>query len=356
MGTPSAVSSKKKGGLEVKSSEVTVRADRGRSSLPLLQGWSALRNNFSRLLCLDLSEASAARRGFNISSSADTANHLEEIGRAFIRGYNAAILVTSVPELEGCLESIAADLRGFAYEGAAMGRELMDGLIPGRRDRFNILCSSPLAARHIYMLHVGAGWAWARLPWRFKPRMQSADPLLRWLAIDGFGFHQGFFHGRRFVEKQDVPRLCRGYALRAFDQGLGRSLWFVRGAQPERIAWTIQRFERNRRADLWAGAGLSATYAGGVSSEDLSNLKSLARGYEQHLAQGAAFAATARLHAGNVTLQTRLACQALCGVSVDRAAEVTDEALEALPKDAEVPAFEVWRTRIQAALVSDMSM
>ena len=340
----------------MKPSEVTVHADHVRSSFPAPQGWSTVRNIFSRLLCLDLSEASAARRGFNVSSSADTANHLEEIGRAFIRGYNGAILITSLSELEGYLESVAVDLPGFAYEGAAMGRELMDGLIPGRRNRFHILCSSPLAARHIYMLHVGAGWAWARLPWRLKPRMQSADPLLRWLAVDGFGFHQGFFHGRRFVEKQAVPWLWRGYALRAFDQGLGRSLWFVRGAQPERIAWTIQRFEQHRRADLWAGAGLSATYAGGVSSEDLSHLKSLAQGYEQHLAQGSAFAATARLLAGNVTSQTRLACQVLCGVSVERAAKVTDEALVGLPKDAEVPTFEVWRTRIQAAIVSGTPM
>lgn len=62
------------------------------------------------------------------------------------------------------LSSIEPEVRGFAFEGAAMGLALLDHLTPWRRDRFERFLSGP-GDRHAYMVHVGAGWVFARLPW-----------------------------------------------------------------------------------------------------------------------------------------------------------------------------------------------
>ena len=70
------------------------------------------------------------------------------------------------------------------------------------------------------------------------------------------------------------------------------------------------------------------------------------------LAQGSAFAAKARLRAGNGTSETELASEVLCGMSAADAASVTDEQLAGLPSDDEQPAYEHWRQRIQAELRS----
>ena len=43
-----------------------------------------------------------------------------------------------------------------------------------------------------------------------------------------------------------------------FDQGLGRSFWFVNGGNPELIAQTIHSFPDSRQADFWSGIGLAA--------------------------------------------------------------------------------------------------
>jgi hypothetical protein len=172
--------------------------------------------------------------------------------------------------------------------------------------------------------------------------------LLGWLAIDGYGFHQGYFLWPESVERQRVPRLLSGYQRRVFDQGLGRSLWFVEGAEVERIATTIGRFDRARHADLWSGVGLACAYAGEVDRPVLDRLRVLAGSHQPQLAQGVAFAAQARERAGNPAGHTHLACQVVCGMPGEAAARLTDEALRDLSDDGGFPAYEVWRRRIQA--------
>ncbi|MCG8458555.1 MAG: DUF1702 family protein, partial [Holophagales bacterium] len=176
-------------------------------------------------------------------------------------------------------------------------------------------------------------------------------PLYRWLAVDGYGFHQGFFHWRRSVEEpREIPRVLRGYARRAFDQGLGRSLWFVDGADAERIPHTIAAFPRERQADLWSGLGLAATYAGGVGEASLQHLGKIAStaGFGAQLAQGAAFAAEARRSAANLTPENELASRLFTGLPAREAAELTVRARQDLPADGlGIPAYEAWRLRIQ---------
>ena len=92
---------------------------------------------------------------------------------------------------------------------------------------------------------------------------------------------------------------------------------------------------------------LAAVYAGEVDEADLRFLLGAAGAFEPHLSQGAAFAAKARLRAGNSTPYTDRACEILCDLSVIQAAHLTDATLENLPTNQPEPAYELWRRRIQ---------
>jgi len=297
-------------------------------------------------------EATFARRGFP-AGDARIRFHLEAIGRTFIRGYRAALEAGRPERLGPALEAVDPKSRGFAYEGAAMAFELLDRLWPGRGGRVQSFLEGT-HYDHVYMIHVGVGWALARLGLDVTRSLTRLDPLLGWLAVDGYGFHEGYFHWRRVVDGQAVPGRLRGYARRAFDQGLGRSLWFVEGADVERIGRRVASFATERRADLWSGVGLACAYAGGADREAVERLASLAGPERASMAQGAAFAAKARQRAGNPTEQTEMACRVLCGRNADEAAEATDQALENLPPDGEAPAFELWRRRIRARLAEEV--
>jgi hypothetical protein len=200
------------------------------------------------------------------------------------------------------------------------------------------------------MVHVGAGWALARLPWvrrNVERACRDLDPLLRWLVVDGYGFHEGYFHWTRTVSRHMVPRGLRGYALRAFDQGLGRVLWFVGGADVERIPNMVAAFPTERHADLWAGLGLASAYAGGIAESEMVRLWAAAGARQPAFAQGVAFAAKARQRAGNPEPHTGMACRVVWQMDADQTAAITDSALEGLMPEAGEPAYEVWRRRVQ---------
>lgn len=306
---------------------------------------AAVERFLRRRLRLSPDEVSFARRGFRGADPA-VRTHLEGVGGAFVHGYNAALAEARLGDLAGRLDETPAALRGFAFEGAAMALTLLDFLVPWSRGRLAALLAG--AGRpHSYLVHVGAGWALGRLPLPPSLLARRLDPVQRWLVLDGFGFHEGFFGWRRSIDGRRVPLRLSGYARRVFDQGLGRSLWFVRAASPEGIAAAIGAFPASRRADLWSGAGLACAYAGGVTRAAIQRLRQLGAGFEPQLAQGAAFAAKARQVAGNETPTTDLACQVLCGTTAAAAAAATDAAEQGMPASGGEPAYEGWRRRTQ---------
>jgi hypothetical protein len=304
-----------------------------------------------RVFGISEEEASFSRRGFRGGDDA-IRERLEGIGRGFLQGYHAALEEDRLDRLAARLDEMGPDLRGFAFEGAGMGLCLLDLLVPWKRDRLNGFLAGPGAA-HVYMVHVGAGWALARLGRKVDRALARFDPLLGWLAVDGYGFHEGYFHWPETVDRQRSPRGRSGYEQRAFDQGLGRSLWFVEGAEAARIAKAIARFPPWRHGDLWSGVGLACVYAGGATGGAVDELIALAGAHRPDLAQGAAFAAKARERAGNPAAHTELACRAICGMPAEAAARLTDLALIGLPADRETPAYELWRRRIRANWIEE---
>jgi len=302
-------------------------------------------------LAPDDSEVTFQRRGF-VESDDGARQSLEEAGRVFLAGLRIGLGESLPAEINHRLAEIDHSTAGFGYEGAAMGVALREALSPLSRP-LTAEFAAGAGSRHVYMVHVGAGWAMARIPRVLRSRVRLADPLLRWLAVDGFGFHQAYFETERYIGAGQRPRFTppwpdpSGYAARALDQGIGRALWFVHGADPERVAAWIAGAQSQRRRDLWSGTGLAAGYAGGVGRDCLEDLVELSGRYRPELAQGAAFAVTARMRAGLVVEHTVDAADVLCGTGVGEAARQTSVALEGLPGDREVPGYEVWRRRIQ---------
>jgi hypothetical protein len=299
-------------------------------------------------LSISLEECTFNRRGF-WSGNPVARRHLESVGEAFLTGHNLALGDQDQQSLAEKLNRLGAELCGFAFEGAAMAMTIVDSLMPWKPSR--VLAFLQGAGRlHRYMVHVGMGWAVARLP-KWMHVRTGQDDLLRWLVLDGYGFHEGYFKAREFCDTRapKTPKLS-GYAARAFDQGLGRSLWFIHATDAQRICRSIECFHASRRPDLWSGVGLACTYAGGCDETALRQLKTVAAGFTPELAQGAAFAAKTRLEAGLLVPHTALSCAILCDSSAECAAQETDTALQRLTSKPEVePRYETWRKNIQSA-------
>lgn len=296
-----------------------------------------------RLLRLSIKETLVSTRGFRVDSP-QVAQRLEDIGASFAHGYNTAIRSDDLGALASALQTVAAADSGFAFEGAAMGLALTDCLTPGRQ-WFDAFVAGP-ARHHEYMVWVGLGWALARLPVSPLRALRRYRSINKWLALDGYGFHQGYFGWRQAITRQRRPSSLAGSAARVFDQGLGRSLWFVFGADPAAVAPAIEAFDPDRQGDLWSGVGLAATYAGGVEAIGLQALHAAAGRHAPALGQGVIFAAAARRRAGNPVAHAELACQVILGLGLNDAAAL---ALRYLPAHGDdVDRYQLWRSSIQA--------
>jgi hypothetical protein len=302
-----------------------------------------------------LADVSFAKRGFAVTET-DATRRLEAIPQSVVCGFEWGIDARNLWELERRLRLVEPEMRGFAYEGATMALTIRDSM-PGRGGRARQLLRGP-GKPHIFLTYIGIGFAMARLPrplWRnVLPDLDGVPyhPTMSWLAVDGLGFDRAYFDTERWVgrQKRPAPYPWEGhpaYFPRAFDQGIGRALWFIHGGRVDDVVAAVNRFAHDRQADLWSGVGLAATFAGGCAAADLVVLRRLSGRYAADLAQGAVFAAKARAFAGYIPEHSEAAVEALAGMSWEKAAHLADEvAVGGLESDT-YPRYEVWRAKVR---------
>lgn len=308
-----------------------------------------------RILTPPLTDVTFVKRGFPVTET-DATRKLESIPQSVICGFEWAMEARDLWEIEKRLSLVDAELRGFAYEGATMGFTVRDAMRGGRGTRTRELLLGP-GHEHIFLAYIGIGFAMARLPrvlWRnILPDLDSSPyhPTMSWLAVDGYGFDRAYFETSKWVDQQYVcaPYPWQGrpnYFPRAIDQGIGRALWFIHGGVSWAVIEAVGKFAEHRRADLWSGVGLAATFAGGSTAGGLNELRRAAGSYRPDLALGMAFAVKARTYAGFVPPHTELAAAALGGVSIAETVEIADSA--ALREhDDDQPTYELWRRHIR---------
>lgn len=279
---------------------------------------------------------------------------LRKTSSVMIDSYNSAVELGLSSELSDRLQQQAQEFQGTAHLGAGMGLVLLDFLSPGKSTRFQSFINAH--PTHINLIHIGAGIAMQVLKKDVEQPLASFSPLHRWWAIDGFGFFAGISNWSQSLEKQTIPKRLQGYAKRAFDQGLGRSIWFIYHTDMDRIATCLNQFSPSRHADLWSGIGLASTYTGGPQKADLLRLRDLSGEYAPDVALGVAMATSAKYSEESITDHTDVACSIFCRQSATDVGQWILGLLDNLsvdehePVTIDVPIYEIHRQRIREQL------
>lgn len=275
------------------------------------------------LLKIPYSEVQVTQRKFQVSDPVFSL-HIETIGSVFLDGYHAQLDSKNPEELiQSLSKSIDNDFLGFAFEGSAMSAYIIDFLNIFNKTKTINLFNNLIINSYEYLLYVGIGWAIARLPFKRKLLSQHINHFLYPLIIDGIGFHQGYFYTKSTTQYQYIPNYIISNDYAAFDQGVGRSLWFSYGGHALSIANAINKFHWSRQANLWTGIGLAATYAGG-NLKSIVELCYLSKHYRANLALGSAFASKARHRSNSINYDAEYACSIFCNSTIDEAADITD--------------------------------
>jgi hypothetical protein len=323
------------------------RVGQSRPGHPLQQHWSSLQRRLRSCFAIPPHQASFAARGFPCSNP-ESRDRLERVGKTFLAGFNCALIEDEPGAVRASVARVDPDHRGYAIEGAAMGSAIADAISGGDRLRGWIVANE---AHYTYLVHVGVGWALARVPWRRAAIRQHLDPIHHWLVFEGAGFHRAYFRPGGVLDGGRSWR--RGYAARAYDQGIGRALYFVAGGHVDRAIAMLRSLAPSRHDDLWSGFGLALAYAGGARPSDLRSAVAAAGALRPSLLQGAAFAAEAHCRAHHVPAHTTETVRALTGHDAEPLSRLVREVrarLSPLDGTPDAPAYEIWRRTVQRAL------
>jgi hypothetical protein len=177
----------------------------------------------------------------------------------------------NIDALIGYLENTETEFRSIAYESASMAIALKDLKNNEGLNTWLFYKNGPALA-HKAQVHVGLGWAIAKLNLPFLAVVNKIDTSLYYRVADGCGYYDGSFKYKQTIMNQQLPGYLPEGIMSMFDQGVGRSLWYTCNADINKIRSMIKSFPAFREASLWRGIGIAVAYVGGCDDDTLKTL------------------------------------------------------------------------------------
>ncbi|MBK5286721.1 MAG: DUF1702 family protein [Bacteroidia bacterium] len=244
-------------------------------------------------------------------------DRMENIRTIFQGGKKFAAECDDINVLIKHLENLPPEFRSVAYEGASMSSAIKDFSSGNELKLWNSLLS--ISLHHAGQVHIGLGWAIAEVRPGDLSFMKTINPKIEFRVWDGSGYYDGIFRQRQTFQNQTRQENISENNFRAYDEGVGRSVWYNCKGDAAKVTDMIQTFSTARHADLWRGVGIACSYVGGADETILKKLFSLAQNNSVQLSIGAAMVAKSRTHANIITKDVELACNVWCNLSVQGA-------------------------------------
>lgn len=267
---------------------------------------------------------------------------MEKIKILFQESKEQALQTNDIDTLIVSLDKVENEFRSVAYEAAAMAFAEQDLLADDMLTKWNLFCKKS-ATTYVVQLHVGLGWALAKENKETSAVFNSLDPFMVPRVLDGMGYYDGVFRQRATIKNLKISDKFDSSDLNHYDQGVGRSIWYLAAGNPTKCNEIINTFPSERKADLWRGVGIASVYVGGCDDTTLLELKKTARESFASLAVGAALAVKSRVESHAVTNDTERACNLWLQTNVNELVEK----LNTIRKETPAIAYNKWLATIE---------
>ena len=245
-------------------------------------------------------------------------NQIENIFYLFRASRTLADEAGPCNELETHLAAASGPHTSVVFEGAAAGlayRQLQAGAV---------VIEVPDWFAHAAQVHIGIGWAMAELALRPDVYLTQFSGVMQGRVLDGFGYYSGLFRRRRCIQAMDIPAGIPTDVLTAFDQGLGRAMWYISKGDVEPLMAMIRPFQEERKKGIWRGIGVAASYIGGVDLQGWHELIEASNEKSRYLKTGVLLCAASRKLSNTTTTDVNLALAAF-GAGADSAQHTIEQ-------------------------------
>ncbi len=246
----------------------------------------------------------------------------------FIDSKEKALSITDFDELNNLLLNNDAAFISIAYEAASMGIAIKSIQNNNTLDIWSNFYQKH-GLKHATQVHVGLGWALSELNLDVSDYLDNLEPMLKYRIIDGFAYYDGKFKRRQAVRMQQIPENLDDLSIRAYNQGLGRSFWYLAQGEPEKLIRFFEIFPETRHFDMWRGIGVAVAYVGGIETTVLEKLIQNSGKHINAFKSGIAIGSQTKEKADAVSIDTENICQFILGLSTTE----VDEKLNLLEKE-----------------------
>ncbi len=277
------------------------------------------------------------------------AKELRKVAVTFLDGFTVASEL-SVQKVQREVGSLPQAVRGVCYEGAAAGKTVRD--LTANEDLSE---ASELLRReeeYSFLVYLGIGEALAQM--KLPPQLCNAVAKERWAGqiIEGYGFFDGYFNWHDALVNQRYPQGLEPGLKAAYDQGLGRAIYFATNCDPIQMRDMISCFSEDRRAEIWSGIGIPTAYVGGLTEREFKKFLNFAGPYRAELMQGILLGASARAKQNAIPDHTELACNMILGETTFDAMRYTEPLTSLLQEREQFTMFD-WQSLVRAELRKD---
>lgn len=226
-----------------------------------------------------------------------------------------------INQLINFLQATEKEFLPVAYEGAAMELALND--LTERDSIFKWKQLLDASKKYACQIYIGMGWAIAQ---QKKSELSFLDQLshnMQFRLWDGCGYYDGIFRQRQSIKGQKRSEHIQPKDFQAYDEGVGRSIWYICKGDETKVKELITTFDKERHSDLWRGVSIACCFVGGFDENKLRALFVSSGEHKIQLRIGAAMVAKSRIEADCSTEDIELANQVFNGMSAIEAMKIT---------------------------------
>jgi len=175
------------------------------------------------------------------------------------------------------------------HEGASMGYAMYDKHNYGELNVWKKYMKQ-FGLKYGGFIRTGLGWTlakWNEIDYSF---LKDHDPLSHWRFFDGWAYHDAIFKKSLIVaQMKRVSNLPSKY-FSAYDQGIGRNLWYLSKGEINPLLELTSKFDVDRQEHLWRGIGIAIIYVGAYDQKYFTEVYKASESFKIQFKTGCAMA------------------------------------------------------------------